>query len=52
MFVTYVFLPPLLLIFSIDNIDNYFINLSNSVRERERERERERDIEKGKLYFY
>ena len=48
MFVTYVFLPPLLLIFSIDNIDNYFINLSNSVRERERER----GIEKGKLYFY
>ena len=46
MFVTYVFLPPLLLIFSIDNIDNYFINLSNSVRERERERHW-----KGKVVF-
>jgi hypothetical protein len=46
MFVTYVFLPPLLLIFSIDNIDNYFINLSNNVRERERV-----EVPKGKVVF-
>ena len=35
MFITYVFLPPILLIFSIDSIDNYFINLNTSPKVRE-----------------